>query len=813
MFGNCKSFRNPSISFIGRVGQIKQECSPSTSNYLCSTPNTMLYTRGGHIPHLTWDLFDNHIAACVEHKRLLIQISLQNIFDSLEVIKLSGGIKNFYRFEPDHFLHLSLLDPLSARDVVSNRFIHFWSRGGRKKMDMEQFKNAIEAIIPNSFQAPFDFDTPIDCCNKKLQKCLKRSRSFFEALKINSEDNNCFDKRTIFSIGGGPSIFHRKMFVKELLLQLCPDNIEVINLDLFLWSKIGNKKEENFDKEFLRQLIAETLSYLPQNNLRIVEGPFDPSQVLFLFKQGVDLFDSSYPTFLAEKGFAFELLEGFPLDDNNEQFSLIDLNEKKYLNEHKTLFPNCGCYTCKLGNGYTRAYIGHLLLCKEMFGYTLLMLHNIYEWLRMFSLLKMSIMDETSFSPTKLLDDSSFVGPSSISIGKQITFQEKRHRILYGVSRDDYLTAFAADKKRLKLEKSSKDGKRKETNAPSLDRIPMPNLPENVKVEYRASMKDAQQRKYRISHENPPSVCLYTLLNSQGDGGLCSATISDNASLLALGYGSSNIQVNALATENLRMLKEAKELEELDNEMEEFSEEMFDEKNKQKSFTLLGHSGPVHSLSFSCEKRLLLSASRDATIRLWGLEMQRNLVIYRPMAPVWKAIFCNRGYYFAASTADQCVSLWATDRVKPLRIFADAKDDVTELEFHPNCNYIIGGGDNALIHIWDVLTGTCVRTLSDQIVADRGTIRGLKSSPCGRYLVAAYEAGTIGVWDLAQQRLLLTYDCEDTFDFNTPIQFSRDASIVAIGTPQHGLSFFSMEVASSAAHSSSQQQMPHPMYI
>jgi len=36
---------------------------------------------------------------------------------------------------------------------------------------------------------------------------------------------------------------------------------------------------------------------------------------------------------------------------------------------------------------------------------------------------------------------------------------------------------------------------------------------------------------------------------------------------------------------------------------------------------------------------LLLSASRDATIRLWGLEMQRNLVIYRPMAPVWKGKF------------------------------------------------------------------------------------------------------------------------------------------------------------------------------
>ena len=106
-------------------------------------------------------------------------------------------------------------------------------------------------------------------------------------------------------------------------------------------------------------------------------------------------------------------------------------------------------------------------------------------------------MDENCYSPAKIVEDSSIAGPSSIT-NKQIltTVHEKKHsRILYGVSRDDYLTAFAADKKRLKLEKSSKDGKRKETNAPALDRIPMPNLPENVKVEYRASMKDAQQRK------------------------------------------------------------------------------------------------------------------------------------------------------------------------------------------------------------------------------------------------------------------------------------------------------------------------------
>lgn len=45
--------------------------------------------------------------------------------------------------------------------------------------------------------------------------------------------------------------------------------------------------------------------------------------------------------------------------------------------------------------------------------------------------------------------------------------------------------------------------------------------------------------------------------------------------------------MNALAAENLKMLKEAKELDELDNEIEEFNDEMFNEKNRTKSFTLL----------------------------------------------------------------------------------------------------------------------------------------------------------------------------------------------------------------------------------
>jgi transcription initiation factor TFIID subunit 5 len=109
--------------------------------------------------------------------------------------------------------------------------------------------------------------------------------------------------------------------------------------------------------------------------------------------------------------------------------------------------------------------------------------------------------------------------------------------------------------------------------------------------------------------------------------------------------------------------------------------------------------------------------------------MGRTIVIYRPIAPIWQAQFCSRGYYFAVASADKTVSLWTTDRLKPLRIFTDAQDDVTCIDFHPNCNYITGGSIDNVIRVWDVLSGTCVRSFTGH----RGPIRGLKVIVAQKY--------------------------------------------------------------------------------
>lgn len=34
------------------------------------------------------------------------------------------------------------------------------------------------------------------------------------------------------------------------------------------------------------------------------------------------------------------------------------------------------------------------------------------------------------------------------------------------------------------------------------------------------------------------------------------------------------------------------------------------------------------------------------------------------------------------------------------------------MDFHANCNYIVGGSDDRYVRVWDVLSGACVRTFT-----------------------------------------------------------------------------------------------------
>ncbi|KHN77937.1 Transcription initiation factor TFIID subunit 5 [Toxocara canis] len=375
----------------------------------------------------------------------------------------------------------------------------------------------------------------------------------------------------------------------------------------------------------------------------------------------------------------------------------------------------------------------------------------------------------------------------------QISKQDRKHKMFYGTVKEDFSSQLGVDKKRPKG-KDRSDSKKKDANGPAPDRIPLPALNER-----RSTVKECS-KKVRISAESPPSVCLYTALNASG--GLTAADFSDDSACLALGYGNSIVQVLSLNDEKLCPLKKIDQLEALDPDADDIFEQIYDESQASAQLTFQGHTGPVYSVSFSPDKRLLLSSSSDATVRLWNIATRNNVVVYRQTVPIWQAQFCSRSYYFATGSGDGTAALWATDRLQPLRIFADALSDVSCIDFHPNCNYIVGGSDDRYVRVWDVLSGTCVRTFSSH----KGPIRAVKVSPCGRYLSSVGAEGSLVIWDMGMQRALCLQEVAPC-PFMSALAFSREGSALALARSDCALSFYSLDTVT--AHASPQEHVSH----
>ena len=111
------------------------------------------------------------------------------------------------------------------------------------------------------------------------------------------------------------------------------------------------------------------------------------------------------------------------------------------------------------------------------------------------------------------------------------------------------------------------------------------------------------------------------------------------------------------------------------------------QKQREKGGTttrkLIGHSGPVYAVDFdpvsgsADAPRYLLSASADATTRLWSLDTMTNVVAYRGhQNPVWDVQWSPMGIYFATASRDKTARLWSTDRTSTLRIYAGHLSDV-----------------------------------------------------------------------------------------------------------------------------------------
>jgi queuine tRNA-ribosyltransferase len=115
--------------------------------------------------------------------------------------------------------------------------------------------------------------------------------------------------------------------------------------------------------EDMSRIMRHTTPLLPREKPRYVMGIGLPENLSVAMDSGVDMFDCVLPTRLARHGQFFQS-DTLRHNIKNNKFRLDPL----------PLDPGCTCYTCQ---HYSRAYIRHLVVAKEMLAGTLISIHNI----------------------------------------------------------------------------------------------------------------------------------------------------------------------------------------------------------------------------------------------------------------------------------------------------------------------------------------------------------------------------------------------------------------------------------------------------
>ena len=133
--------------------------------------------------------------------------------------------------------------------------------------------------------------------------------------------------------------------------------------------------------ELMYEMLEYSTSLLPENKPRYLMGVGTPDHLVEGVARGIDMFDCVYPTRVARNGMAMTWDGRLVMKNANLE------------HDHHVIEEGCGCYACR--NGYTRAYIRHLVRAGEIFGLRLLSLHNLWFLEEFMRRMRKAILDGT----------------------------------------------------------------------------------------------------------------------------------------------------------------------------------------------------------------------------------------------------------------------------------------------------------------------------------------------------------------------------------------------------------------------------------
>ena len=134
------------------------------------------------------------------------------------------------------------------------------------------------------------------------------------------------------------------------------------------------------DSETRQAVIKGTVGFLPKEKPIYLMGVGRPEEILEAVMLGVDMFDCVLPTRNGRNGTLF-----------TSRGKLV-IKNAAHKEDEKPIDEDCSCYTC---SNYSRAYLRHLFMAKELLAFRLNSIHNLHYYARLMADIRKAVRDNS----------------------------------------------------------------------------------------------------------------------------------------------------------------------------------------------------------------------------------------------------------------------------------------------------------------------------------------------------------------------------------------------------------------------------------
>ncbi len=121
--------------------------------------------------------------------------------------------------------------------------------------------------------------------------------------------------------------------------------------------------------QVMEDLLDQLVPHVDEQRPRYLMGVGTPSNLVHAIARGIDMFDCVLPTRNARNGQAFT------------SSGRLVIKQACYLDDPRPIEEDCQCHTCS--SKFSRAYLRHLFMSREILSHRLLTLHNLHFYGRL----------------------------------------------------------------------------------------------------------------------------------------------------------------------------------------------------------------------------------------------------------------------------------------------------------------------------------------------------------------------------------------------------------------------------------------------